>query len=318
MRKENHDDNGQFQEIRTDLILKDYLMHVFCIEHFIVGLDCTGCYLFTEEEYDDAIAEWVEDFKDAMALDEQVSVCVIGRKSKFNFCDRKLLGIYVSKAVSARKKVLSDTEIQEIMDAYGVCADENRFFLDFHGTELFNHIKNSLKEKGFPIDDQQLNEICRTKPKSTKELEHLGVHSSCVKMVLQIINTSAAEQPLLRNDKPDREIIVEEEAVKLAHRCSKGKILGFSLLACSILLIFAGKWWMPLLPAVCSIFIMGRVRVLSASSAFYHFSVMLVCIIVFISMLECVFYNAEFFKYLINRIVNLMPDLDVFAAKPIK
>ena len=75
---------------------------------------------------------------------------------------------------------------------------------------------------------------------------------------------------------------------------------------------------MPLLPAMCSIFIMGRVRVLSASSAFYHFSVMLVCIIVFISMLKCVFYNTEFFKYLINRIVNLMPDLDVFAAKPIK
>lgn len=104
-----------------ETILKEYFTEVFREDFFVVALDRTGCYLFTDSSDDSETGLQFTDFLESMSLQkEQVCLCVIGRKSKYNYSDLQHLSEYVLKAKQRRKPVLTEKEIDSILQCYGI------------------------------------------------------------------------------------------------------------------------------------------------------------------------------------------------------
>ena len=99
-----------------ETVLKEYFTEVFREDFFVVALDWTGCYLFTDSSDDSEIGRQFTDFLESISLrKEQVCLCVIGRKSKYNYSDFQHLSEYVLKAKQRRKPVLTDKEVNSIL-----------------------------------------------------------------------------------------------------------------------------------------------------------------------------------------------------------
>lgn len=104
-----------------ETVLKKYFTEVFREDFFVVALDRTGCYLFTDSSDDSGIERQFTDFLESMSLrKEQVCLCVIGRKSKYNYSDLQHLSEYVLKAKQRRRPVLAAKEIDSILHCYGI------------------------------------------------------------------------------------------------------------------------------------------------------------------------------------------------------
>lgn len=107
-------------------LLKKYFKWVFTEDFFIVALDFTGCYLFTIHPEDEIIRKQAKAFQQAMQLkNKQCVVCVVGRKSDLNFCSWDLLSDFAMQATQKRSKVLTEGEIQSILDCYGIETKSN-------------------------------------------------------------------------------------------------------------------------------------------------------------------------------------------------
>lgn len=107
-------------------LLKKYFKWVFTEDFFVVALDYTGCYLFTADIEDSVVEEQRKAFCKAINLKNgQYLLCVVGRKSKFSFCSWELLDSFAMQATQKRRKVLTETEIQSILDCYGVETKNN-------------------------------------------------------------------------------------------------------------------------------------------------------------------------------------------------
>lgn len=104
-----------------ETVLKEYFTEVFREDFFVVALDRTGCYLFTDSSDDSEIGRQFTDFLESISLrKEQVCLCVIGRKSKYNYSDFQHLSEYVLKAKQRRKPVLTDKEVNSILQCYDI------------------------------------------------------------------------------------------------------------------------------------------------------------------------------------------------------
>lgn len=176
--------------------LGKYLQHVFREEHFVVGLDLTGCYLFAENGSDEEIAVWVKELKDDLCLKKsEVCLCVIGRESNYNYCSKKLLGKYLGKATKSRKAVFTNRDIEEILDAYNVGTESPFFYADYSGTRLFGEIQNILDECGWDLDKSIINRICYLRPYNFQALKDLGIPEAAFADILECIHRSGLESP---------------------------------------------------------------------------------------------------------------------------
>ncbi len=102
-----------------ETILKDYFKWVFTEDFFTIALDVTGAYLFSDCADDEEIGEQFNQFKDALQLsDEECVLCVIGRKSKWNYCGVDYLSRWVMKASRAREAVFTQDDVKSILDCY--------------------------------------------------------------------------------------------------------------------------------------------------------------------------------------------------------
>lgn len=107
-------------------LLKKYFKWVFTEDFFTVALDFTGCYLFTVHPEDEEVKKQAKSFRQAMHLkNSQCLLCVIGRKSNLSYCSWELLDSFAMQVTQKRKKVLTEAEIQSILDCYGVEKKKN-------------------------------------------------------------------------------------------------------------------------------------------------------------------------------------------------
>lgn len=168
-------------------ILKQYLSCVFTEEFFTVALDSTGCYLFTDCNDDNKIGEELADFKEQLGLsDKQISLCVIGRKSKYNYCSLELLPQYVLKAIQCRSVVIDWRTMQSIKKTFGIGIEiVDNCFAD---SILYKKIQNfKLTENAMDLSDDMITAICRDGICSDDGLARIGIPKKYHNQILSII-----------------------------------------------------------------------------------------------------------------------------------
>ena len=177
--------------------LEKYLPYVFRDEHFVVGVDTTGCYLFAENGSDQDITAWAEELMDDLLLkSDEICLCVVGRESKYNYCSKKLLGKYASKAVRVRKPVFTNRDIKEILGAYGISLENKSFYADYSETKLFKEVQNVVGSHGWKLEEEIINKICYLKPEDFQSLKDLGVPDAVLAEVLNCVGKADGGQPL--------------------------------------------------------------------------------------------------------------------------
>lgn len=176
-------------------ILSQYFKWVFREDFFIIALDRTGCYFFTDY-LDDAVIgqQFSEALNDLALTEKQAVLCVVGRNSQFNYCSLELVGKFVLQATQKRKAVLTDSEIFEILDAYGIEKQERKIEQrNWANTDLFKQLKDSE----FGLSEMQINEICRIRPNSVQQLRKLDVPDRFAMDILKQIEVSEKEESSL-------------------------------------------------------------------------------------------------------------------------
>lgn len=171
-------------------VLKKYFEWVFTEDFFTVALDYTGCYLFTDCDDDERIEQEVSDFKADLALkDEQLNLCILDRKSRFNYCSSDLLGEYVFRVMRHRGKVLSLRELQSILQTFGYKKEE--IIVEKEQTDTMLH--RVLMQQFVPevLTVTQVDTICSKKVITKEFLQSLGVEQEHLERVLSTIHQFA-------------------------------------------------------------------------------------------------------------------------------
>ena len=179
--------------------LKKYFKWVFREDFFTIALDHSGCYLFTKSENDDEVAEQYKQFREAMALeDRQINLCVLGRKSRFNYCSFEKLGNYVFQIIQHKGYQLTDSEIESILKTY--CYEFSTERTDLRNKETVNeHLRAVLTKKFVEVDPpvltvEQVEIICRMKVVSINFLYDLGIGEDDAFEVLEVISEHSGKE----------------------------------------------------------------------------------------------------------------------------
>lgn len=180
-------------------ILKKYFKWVFREDFFTIALDHSGCYLFTKCENDDEVAEQYKQFREAMALeDRQINLCVLGRKSRFNYCSFEKLGNYVFQIIQHKGYQLTDSEIESILKTY--CYEFSTERTDLRNKEIVNErLRAVLTKKFVEVDPpvltvEQVEIICRMKVVSINFLYDLGIGEDDAFEVLEVISEHSGKE----------------------------------------------------------------------------------------------------------------------------
>jgi len=265
-------------------IVGGFLTHVFWEDDFLVGLDCTGVYLFTECGSDDGLQGKVDRFTQDLDLEKgQVSLCVVGRKSKFNYCSRKLIGKYVMSATKSRKPVLSNAEIEDILKLYGVDTQNRHFGMDFSGTGLFKQLVAVANDHGAEVALSEINGICRDRPDSIAALRGYGVPEGLLMEFQQCIANSEPEKAEVlhgSNAPVETKVLNGGEHLPIKMLAKEKWLMVALCVASCLLLPFCGAkiWWLPILPAAVSVFIGCRVGDAGGKNAAVKLVMLLSCL----------------------------------------
>ena len=179
--------------------LKKYFKWVFREDFFTIALDHSGCYLFTKSENDDEVAEQYKQFREAMALeDRQINLCVLGRKSRFNYCSFEKLGNYVFQIIQHKGYQLTDSEIESILKTY--CYEFSTERTDLRNKETVNERLRAVLTKKFVevnppvLTVEQVEIICRMKVVSINFLYDLGIGEDDAFEVLEVISEHSGKE----------------------------------------------------------------------------------------------------------------------------
>lgn len=179
--------------------LKKYFKWVFREDFFTIALDHSGCYLFTKSENDDEVAEQYKQFREAMALeDRQINLCVLGRKSRFNYCSFEKLGNYVFQIIQHKGYQLTDSEIESILKTY--CYEFSTERTDLRNKEIVNErLRAVLTKKFVEVDPpvltvEQVEIICRMKVVSINFLYDLGIGEDDAFEILEVISEHSGKE----------------------------------------------------------------------------------------------------------------------------
>lgn len=183
-------------EQRTIEIVDRYLQYAFKENDFIIGLDRAGVFLFTFNGDDVSVGEHtVELCKDLDLEPKQITICVLNRKSKYNYCDIELLPQYLHKAITARTGVLNQDDVVELADLYGV--RKSKYYLDFSETDLYRSLCQALKQRKETMPQDDLNTICREKVSDIRRLKQLNVPEDCIGTFINLVSIAKMESPKL-------------------------------------------------------------------------------------------------------------------------
>lgn len=222
---------------RLETIIERYFTDVFREDFFVVALDRTGCYLFTDCCDDEEVGKQFVEFLSSMSLaEEQVCLCVIGRKSKFNYCDYQHLSEYVLKAKQRRKPVLSTKELNSILQCYGVRkASVAESYSNFSRSGLYKELLEYRNKNGLAVSDAQLNQLCKLKSESQQSGKEFTDQTGFPKSLLDIV--SEWEDEVFPEDvKEDFDTFVPPAGPSLSieHRVEKFLSNTIKLLACAL------------------------------------------------------------------------------------
>lgn len=220
---------------KLETIIEKYFTDVFREDFFVVALDRTGCYLFTDCCDDEEVRKQLAEFLSSMSLTkEQVCLCVIGRKSKFNYCDYQHLSEYVLKAKQRRKPVLSAKELDSILQCYGIRkAPTAEPYSNFSRSGLYKELLEYRNKNGLPVSDAQLNQLCKLKSESQQSGKEFTDQSGLSRSLLDIV--SEWEDEVFPEDvKEDFDTFVPPAGPSLSieHRVKKFLSNTIKLLAC--------------------------------------------------------------------------------------
>lgn len=235
-------------------VIREYFTDVFREDFFVVALDRTGCYLFTDFPDDTVVGIQLSEFVSSMSLSEkQVCLCVIGRKSRFNYCDFYHLGEYVLKAKQRRKPVLTNKEIDSILECYGVSkVSAAGTYENFSESGIYKALAECRNQYNLPVSDYQLNQLCKAKWESQLHGSEIEAGWDVPPGLLEIAE-DWEEAIEAENVKKDFDTFVPPAGpvISVEHRVEHFLSDVFWILVCEVFLSFVN----PGLAAVLSVFL---------------------------------------------------------------
>ncbi len=152
-------------------------------QDFILGLDSTGIFAFTESTNRNEVQVSLYDLKKDLRLsDKQVVLCYVGEQHPGfkNEVTLENLERWIREVTSKRPRIFSHEELQDIEDCYDGNEEEDSSIVDV------------LRE--YDLSDAVINELIENKPTSVKEVRRLGVVEEVANDVFKILQTGLYER----------------------------------------------------------------------------------------------------------------------------
>lgn len=142
---------------------------------FVIGLDYTGLYAFTDNDSKSEISQEFYDLKKDLRLDDSIIVlCHVGTNAGYdNDVPLDKLEDWIMSKTAERPRCLTREILQSIEDCYNDNEKEDQAIVDV------------LKE--FRLSDMEIVEILDSQPKTLKELTMIGIDDEIAPQILDIL-----------------------------------------------------------------------------------------------------------------------------------
>lgn len=191
-------------------------------QDFILGLDTTGVFAFTESSNKEEVQLSFYDLKKDLQLsDRQAVLCYVGEKHP-GFKNEVLLTDledWIRETTSKRSRIFSRDDLQSIEDCYDGNSEEDLSIVDV------------LRE--YDLSDAIIHELIENKPTSVKAVKQLGVVDEVANDVFRILRTGLYER-----DNTTEERVQSGVAVTMTSYAKKKCLVSFLFAVVSGVLIY--------------------------------------------------------------------------------
>lgn len=164
-------------------IVDKYFVETINDRDFVLGLDPTGVFAFTESSSRSKTIASLKELKEELSLcDDEVVLCYVGNPLGVyqNEVTLDVLGQWVQETTASRPSIFNRADIQDIEDCYKIAGNDDA------------QVINALRE--FNLTDGVIYHLMDNKPQNIWEVKELGVVDEVAAEVFEILCSGLYER----------------------------------------------------------------------------------------------------------------------------